>query len=173
MKYWTGVGSRDITPEQFKIMEEIGSCLASLGWILRSGGAAGSDTAFEKGVDDIGSRLKHIYIPWGKPGYQQFLATDYAAEIAPKYVPHWSVLRSPHRKLHIRNINQVIGHEETPNPSSVLVACTRDGGYKGGTATALRCADDFGVPIVNIGDMRYRHMSAGTVVETIMRLVND
>lgn len=56
---YTGIGSRETPPEIQEIMTNYARKLDKLGFILRSGGAMGADTAFEKG-----STNKEIYLPW-------------------------------------------------------------------------------------------------------------
>jgi predicted Rossmann fold nucleotide-binding protein DprA/Smf involved in DNA uptake len=61
--YYSGIGSRR-TPENIQeLMVKLGHYLAGRGWVLRSGGAEGADTAFEKGCDQVHGR-KEIFLPW-------------------------------------------------------------------------------------------------------------
>src|SRR5690606_12262312 len=65
MKYYTGIGSRETPKDILCLMVEVARKLSHLGWILRSGGAEGADTAFEIGALDKGAIvLPEIYIPW-------------------------------------------------------------------------------------------------------------
>jgi len=50
MKFYTGVGSRKTPLSILKVMRKLGYKLAIDGWMLRSGGADGADSAFEKGA---------------------------------------------------------------------------------------------------------------------------
>ena len=63
MKYYTGVGNRNTPADILEDMEQIARVFARLGWVLRSGGANGADSAFELGCD-IENGLKEIYLPW-------------------------------------------------------------------------------------------------------------
>ena len=63
MRYYTGVGSRKTPGAIFDLMGEIGRNLAIDGYVLRSGGASGADTAFEQGCD-LHEGMKEIYLPW-------------------------------------------------------------------------------------------------------------
>lgn len=49
MKTYTGIGSRETPYEIQDLMKRIAFKLAENGWLLRSGGAEGADTAFENG----------------------------------------------------------------------------------------------------------------------------
>jgi hypothetical protein len=63
-KFYTGVGSREITSEEFNLIRSISNFLSGK-FCLRSGKALGSDTAFEVGVSESPfPNNKEIYIPW-------------------------------------------------------------------------------------------------------------
>jgi predicted Rossmann fold nucleotide-binding protein DprA/Smf involved in DNA uptake len=49
MKYYAGIGSRETPKEICNKMTEIASLLEKQDFVLRSGGANGADSAFEKG----------------------------------------------------------------------------------------------------------------------------
>ena len=61
--YYTGIGSRDTPKKYLRYMELAATYLAENGLILRSGGADGADTAFEKGCDFVNGK-KEIFLPW-------------------------------------------------------------------------------------------------------------
>ena len=61
--YYTGIGSRNIPDTYFNLIVVIAEYMAKQGYILRSGGADGSDTAFEIGCDKVNGK-KEIYLPW-------------------------------------------------------------------------------------------------------------
>lgn len=145
---YTGVGSRE-TPEHIQeIITKIAIQLDNLGYTLRSGGADGADTAFSKG-----SSNKEIYIPWkgfaeGKvPDYSSF-ADDLLKEVHPAY----EKLSQGAKKLHLRNVNQVLG-DNLNKPSNFLICWAKtdkNGIPKGGTRTAWMIAKKFGVPCFNL-----------------------
>jgi hypothetical protein len=56
--YYAGIGSRTTPPEFQEYFSVLGQVLQNLGWTLRSGGADGADSAFEKYVT-----RKEIYLP--------------------------------------------------------------------------------------------------------------
>ena len=60
---YAGIGSRETPPDILLKMVKIGCHLAKMGWTLRSGGAPGADSAFEKGCD-LGGGDKQIFLPW-------------------------------------------------------------------------------------------------------------
>ncbi|WNL63286.1 hypothetical protein [Citrobacter phage Tr1] len=164
--FYTGVGSRDITDEEWDTMVAIAKWLAKW-YILRSGKASGSDSAFEYGVSISEYKdNKEIYIPWPKfegneisgeviplsrpDSVNYALTLQYAKEIHPAF----ERLSQGAKKLHQRNVHQVLGRDlENPNPSKFLLACSdedKHGDVKGGTRTAWMLAKKFGTPCFNI-----------------------
>ena len=164
--FYTGVGSRDITDEEWDIIEGIAKWLAPM-YTLRSGKAAGADSAFEYGVSiSDAPDNKEIYIPWPKfegneisgekisldrPDSVNFaLSLQYAKDIHPA----WERLTQGAKKLHQRNVHQVLGRNlDKPVPSDFLLACSdedKHGDVKGGTRTAWMLAKEFNVPCLNI-----------------------
>ena len=143
-KCYTGIGSRQTPPEILSIMTRFALKMSRLGWILRSGGAVGADTAFEKGAT-----RKDITIASD--------ATPEAMKIAAKYHPMWSACSRYAQKLHGRNAFQVLGRD-LKSPSSFLICWTIDGCISnkdrkretGGTGTAISIADAHGVKIFNL-----------------------
>lgn len=61
-KFYTGVGSRGVGPdsEDYELLRNVATKLKACGWRLRSGHAAGADSAFEEGAFPNCD----IYIPW-------------------------------------------------------------------------------------------------------------
>jgi hypothetical protein len=78
-KFYTGVGSRKTPPHILKVMRQLATKLNSDGWVLRSGGADGADTAFEQGSSVVSPPLSVIY--------RAMDATQAAMAIAAKAVP--------------------------------------------------------------------------------------
>ena len=146
-KYYTGVGSRQTPENVLALMTLTADLLEQSGYILRSGGALGADTAFEQGVRD--QRNKQIY-------YAE-QASPAAMEIAAKYHPAWHHCKPYARKLHGRNSFQVLGFDLNA-PSEFLICWTPDGCIRhidrsiqtGGTGTAISIAEAHGVSIINL-----------------------
>lgn len=137
--YYTGVGARTTPISILKDMTDIAVYLEKRSIILRSGGAIGADAAFEKGVNN--SSLKEIYY-----------ANDYnkeTMEIASKIHPNWNACSNYAKKLHARNIKQVLGRD-LKTPSSFLICWTKDGKDVGGTRTAIVCARNNNIPVFNL-----------------------
>lgn len=171
-KFYTGVGSSSETPENVShAMKVIAATLASKGYWLRSGCAQGADTAFENGVKEIihdhttivdRSHQCELYIPWNgfenkfKDGSAIFCPTDFqnydeASKIASKIHPAWDRLSCGGRKLHTRNVYQVLG-KDLRSPSEFLICWAQPtvNGVKGGTNTAYQIAKAYGIPIYNL-----------------------
>lgn len=150
MIYYCGVGSRKTPPIVCSAMTHIALQLQEKGYILRSGGADGADTAFENGAGN----LKEIFVPWDgfngrKLSKNCHLYTEEATEIAMKFVSHWDFLTKPSKKLHTRNVHQVLGLD-LKTPVKFLICWTENGKLNGGTATAIKIAQFHGIRVINL-----------------------
>ena len=157
---YAGIGSRSTPPQILNLMTQLASKLENLGYTLRSGGAAGADTAFERGVSNPANR--QIYLPGPNfnlktagqlgfidstklPNWQQAIATVNQFHPAPEKLSEYA------RNLMARNAMQVLG--QTMNqPAKMVVAWTPGGQVTGGTGQALRMAQAYKIPIRNLGD---------------------
>lgn len=150
-RYYTGIGARKTPPEIMVVERQVASSLERHGYILRSGGAAGSDTAFEQGV--IRPTNKRIYLPWhgfnGRASKYN-TPTREAIELASRYHPAWEKLGQASRKLMGRNSHQVLGYDLV-TPSEFIICWTPGGEMVGGTSQALRIGLDHKIPIINLG----------------------
>ncbi len=149
MKFYTGIGSRQTPKDICDLMTRTAAELEGAGYILRSGGAEGADTAFEKGV----KLRKEIYIPWknfnGNPSLL-FEPSQEAIEMARQFHPAWDKCSKGAKILHARNCHQILGKDLKTN--SLFALCWTPGGrLTGGTAQALRIAMHYGIPICNFG----------------------
>ncbi len=162
IKFYTGIGSRN-TPDTVQQIEQLlAAHLEGRGYCLRSGGATGSDSAFERGV--TAAEHKEIYIPWS--GFNDYTAgpgiidttalenRNRAAEIAMTVHPAWDRLTRGARALHTRNVYQVLGFDL--NTHSRFVVCwaeyqgNRHNAVKGGTNTAVQLALQHNIPVINL-----------------------
>jgi hypothetical protein len=145
------IGHRDAPPEILNKITQIAEFFAKKGWVLRSGGADGVDSAAELGFNNaVGG--KEIYLPWkGFNENESLLEWSKANwDEASKFHPNWENLKGAVRQLHARNMAIILGLDNN-NPSDIIVAYTRNGEEVGGTATGLRCAAAHEVPIFNLG----------------------
>lgn len=164
---YAGIGSRETPQDVLEDMVSVGHHLANIGWTLRSGGAGGADTAFERGCDQ-GNGTKEIFIPWN--GFSGRYLNEYglivyqdpqAEEIASKFHPNWSACKDGARKLHSRNVAQILGADIDTDLQTDLVICwTKNASGAGGTGQALRIAKHYGIPIFDLGNPRnYDHLT--------------
>lgn len=176
-KYYTMIGSRS-TPESTQhLMILLAKKLCSQGYIGRSGGADGADSALEKGVIEYITENKlpathagnymEIYLPWKDfnrrdssfCGYYTLprLHNQFDAEkIASNTHPAWDKCSQGAKKLHTRNVYQLLG-KDLATPSKFVI-CWAEPKYKdrrteevlGGTATGVKLGIDNGAEIINL-----------------------
>lgn len=155
-KYYAGIGSRETPTEILEMMQKLALKLKSDGYILRSGGAGGADSAFAKELND---EDKQIFLPWYRFNglNSEFTsASPRAFEIAKSYHPAWERCSAGVKKLHARNVYQVLGPDIEPKSYSKFVVCwTRNAERVGGTATAIKIAEDVGIPVYNLANKEH------------------
>lgn len=152
-EFYTGVGSRSTPPLIILLIRRISQYQKQSGFILRSGHAPGADQAFEYGANEN----CEIYLPWAKfeieveiNGTAYYDPTEQAMAMAEEFHPAWNKLGQGGQKLHARNCHQVLGYD-LQSPSKELICWTRDGLTRGGTATAIKIADRYDIPVINLG----------------------
>lgn len=181
--FYTGIGSRETPEEVCKQIRHLAGHFALSGFILRSGKADGSDYAFQRGVELMlkGTGLREdlhpyaeVYKPW--PSFNHQYCGDWdveldnlpnvleAEEIASKTHPAWDRLKQGARKMHTRNVYQVLG-KNLKSPSNFLVCYAPPvgdkGAVKGGTNTAVQLALQHDVPVFNL----HRKADLGRLVQ--------
>lgn len=149
MKYYAGVGSRETPQDVLKTMWKIGNYLATKGHILRSGGAKGADTAFENGCDSVGGSKEIFYANNNKGTLMLAEAIPIAEQIVSSVHPAWDRCNVYVRKLHTRNVAQVMG-ADLKHPVDFLVCWTKNGKKIGGTSTAISIAEMNNIPVFNL-----------------------
>lgn len=137
IKIYAGIGARDTPHDICKKESQLAYDLQQLGYTLYSGGAIGSDQAFERGA----GKLKMIW----RPNH----VTPAALELAKKYHPKWHKCDFDAKKLLARNGFQVLGFN-LDKPVDFVLCYTKDGKDSGGTGQALRIARDYGIPVFNL-----------------------
>lgn len=148
MLYYAGIGSRETPRELLDLFTRVAKYLSTKNYILRSGGAKGSDKAFE-----LGAIHKEIYLPWkGFEGNNSNLIVkdEKAFEIAEKYHPRWVYLSQSAQKLQARNSHQILG-KDLASPSDFVICWTKGGKGSGGTGQAIRIAKDYNIPVFDCG----------------------
>jgi hypothetical protein len=163
-KFYAGIGSRETPQDVLNAMQEIAYQLGSKGYVLRSGGAIGADTAFFNGANKQGLPIPKVYLPsaWFN-GYRHCPILGFfdsttaptwseALALVDKYHPAPEKLSEFARKLMARNAYQVLS-TTLKDPVDFVICWTKGGKLVGGTAQAMKIAMDFGVPIYNLANV--------------------
>lgn len=146
-KYYAGIGSRETPIKLQTEIDKIVNLLNNHNYILRSGGAVGADSMFEKNAI-----MKEIFLPWKEyNGNKSLLFNDNIIgwDMAKKYHPAWNNLTHGAKKMMVRNCYQILGYDLN-TPVDFVVCWTKGGKLKGGTAMAMRIAMDLNIPIYNL-----------------------
>ena len=153
MKYYAGIGSRETPDSILDIMKKLSQIFQNKGFVLNSGGANGADKAF---AEDI--HLKQIFIPWNgfnglyHNGKDVILEhNEMAGVLASELHPAWNKCSQGAKKLHQRNIHQILGRD-LDTLVSFVVCYTKDAKLQGGTATAIRLANLNNIKVINLGN---------------------
>ena len=156
--YYAGIGSRK-TPQAILIqMKVLAFILAEKGFVLRSGGADGADSAFEQGCDRING-VKEIYLPWKRFNENEsplFEPDSSIRKYASQFHPVWETLSFSVKQLHARNCQQVLG-KDLQSPSAFVLCWTSPN--HGGTSQAIRVAEANGIPVINMALYKGRPVS--------------
>lgn len=150
-RFYAGIGSRETPAPILAQFYMLAADLADAGWTLRSGGAEGADQSFEQGLS--AGHPREIFLPWrGFAGNESplFTPSPDALALAEQFHPAWARCSAAARKLHARNMHQVLG-ADLATPVEFVVCWTKEGSGAGGTGQALRVARDRGIPIFDFG----------------------
>jgi len=153
-KFYAGIGSRETPPGVEPMIEEASGFLGKLGFTLRSGGAPGADSMFEK----YHKGEMEIYLPW--KGFNDNISDLYldnidqtkvseAREIAREHHPSWARLSIGAKKLMTRNTFQILGND-LKTQVKFVVCWTKGGTINSGTGQAMRIAKSLNIPIFNL-----------------------
>lgn len=155
-KYYAGVGSRKTPEVILSLMRELGEELSN-GWVLRSGHADGADKAFEEGAVKGRGKME-IFLPWDgfnnghrDKGHIVPRLSEYHFEIVKQAHPAYAWLSTTIRKLHARNVCQVLG-EDLKTPVTCVLCWTPRGKGGGGTGSAIRIANLRQIPVFDFGN---------------------
>lgn len=155
-KRYSGIGSRKIVPDIKTRQVRIGALLASLGYTLISGGASGSDSAFEEGCDSVNGS-KRIFLPHkGFNGHdseyyvENWVFREEAAKLAKSFYGNsWNHITPFAKAAHTRNVAQILGWD-LQTPVEFGFCYTDNGKPKGGTAQAIKVAKHYNIPMYNL-----------------------
>lgn len=153
---YAGIGSRSTPPEILTQISRVAGRLSANGYLLRSGGATGADTAFESGAD----MASEIFLPWRRFNDNDsplFTPSQVAFRLAATLHPAWSRLDGKAQHLMARNCHQILGLD-LRSPVDFVVAWTPDGAETeaertretGCTGQAIALADRNGIPVFNL-----------------------
>ncbi len=153
---YAGIGSRSTPPEILTQISRVAGRLSANGYVLRSGGATGADTAFESGAD----MASEIFLPWRRFNDNDsplFSPSVEAFRLAAALHPAWSKVDGKAQHLLARNCHQILGLDLC-SPVDFVVAWTPDGAETeaersretGGTGQAIALADRNGIPVFNL-----------------------
>jgi hypothetical protein len=155
-EYYSGVGSRETPPLILLLMKRIAEYHYRKMITLRSGHAPGADRAFEHGAHEN----CQIFLPWSSfeahleiEGISFDEPTEAAMLMAAKFHPVWNKLAPGAKKLHARNCHQVLG-PYLDSPSKYVICWTPGGVVKGGTATAIKIAEHYHIPVFNLANTK-------------------
>jgi len=139
--FYAGIGARSTPLPTLDLMTRIAHRLEVRGYQLRSGGAKGADTAFERGT-----RWPCIYTSGDR-------FTQHHIDIARTHHPAWDRLSGYVQGLMVRNVAIILGANYDTGftcPSKFVVCWTPNSAVTGGTGHSLRVADTFNIPIYNL-----------------------
>lgn len=155
MRYYAGIGKhKDVPDGVIYACKCLATIFEELGYILRSGGAPGCDSAFESGVTK--NKNKQIFLPWkGFNGNKSsFVSPSINAENLSRVLfPHWQGISRGARLLTARNVHQIYGPEIGISPLSEFVIYWSPKS-DGGTGRTLKIAKDANsdMPLYNLAD---------------------
>lgn len=167
---YAGVGARKTPYPIGELMTQIAERASADEWTLRSGGAEGADTFFERGA---GTRAEiHLAKPRASHPHGLVQATDLHRRLVEKFHPRPRSLSPNAYELMARNGCQVFGSNFT-RPVSVLCCWTPGGAAGGGTGQAIRYARAAGIPVLDLGDPAHQGITADEAYDELKQLASD
>lgn len=159
MRY-AGIGSRSAPLGTRGCCVTVARKMREQGWILRSGGAEGCDTAFAKGAGD----QAEIFLPWPDFGQEMYAEpspwferpvelprpSSMALKMVSTFHPAPSRLSWAAKQLHGRNCHIILGRH-LDAPVDRVICWTLDE-HRGGTSFALRVARAHDIEVHNLAD---------------------
>lgn len=146
---YAGIGSRQTPEHILKVFTSLATYLDTEDFVLRSGGANGADSAFERGATE-----SEIYLPWKGFNHNSsslYPPTSQAYKMAEHYHPGWTYCSHAAKAFHARNCHQILG-PDLDLPVAFVICWTTNGKIKGGTGQALRMAKSLDITVFNFGD---------------------
>lgn len=167
---YTGIGHRKIPNYISDIFFKVGALLGENGFILRSGGAVGSDSAFEKGCDSVNGK-KEIYLPY--KGFNNNNSSLYdvgtdAINYASRLHPYWNRKSRIAKLLLARNVYQILGLDLSTPTDLIVCYCEA---RPSGTTFALKIANKYKqIYVLNLADvLKYPQEDTDKVLRVIKK----
>lgn len=164
MYYYAGIGARKTPSHVLQYMELQGKLLAEKGYILRSGGAQGADSAFERGCDSVGGN-KQI---WSTRNSHEWERHDWVVNIVSEvcWEKPFLSMQPYMQQLVGRNTYQLYGDpalfDDCVKSAFVLYwSEPKDGeNCSGGTRYAIRMASAARIPCFNLYNQKTDYEAA-------------
>ena len=137
-KYYAGIGARNTPDPILSKMENFAKALNDLGYHLRSGGAKGADSAFERATPYTCREI-----------FTEKDATPESIQLTKYYHPNWKACNELMKRFHGRNLMIILG-KNLRTPVDFVVCYTWNGKESGGTGQALRIAYGNKITIYNL-----------------------
>jgi|SRR5579859_964639 len=147
-RIYAGIGSRETPPEILDLMERIAMFLARRGVVLRSGGARGADSAFERGCKRANGR-REIFLGELSPEQRVKIHTSSAYKVLLAVNPYLPHITRSQQVLIERDVLQILG-ADLATPVQRVVCWTPNGVAEGGTRYALAVAYDNDIQVDNL-----------------------
>jgi len=155
--YYAGIGSRNTPNEILSLLTSLAEQLALKGYILRSGGAKGADSAFEKGCDKVHGN-KEIFLPW--KNFENNTSSLFINSIIPndlitiakEFYPSFDYSSKGVKKIYARNVQQILGEKPNVSLPSSFVLCWTDRSRipVAGTMFGITLAESRNIPVFNL-----------------------
>ena len=170
MRYYTGVGSRDVPAEIARLQKRIGRELAKKGFSLLTGGATGSDYNFLYGACRVNPELAQVWRPvisnqepsaGSIPSFAKGVSIHYIDEDEFEFARHYMItegvlptfdgMDAVSQNLHARNYYQIFSiFVVAPSEFVVYYAKEFRGVVRGGTRSAVGVGRVEGIPTYNL-----------------------
>lgn len=151
MNFFTGIGSRKTPSSLYPLIKDLAEKLIEKDYVLRSGGAKGADSLWERAYNELGGKME-IFLPFKNFENNKsslYVSAPAAYLIAEKIHPAWHRCSKFARDCHARNVHQILGID-LRSPSNFVVSWTEDGKASGGSATAMNLAKEQNIFVYNL-----------------------
>ena len=160
----TIIGSRETPANILTFMRKIAKYCATNNIVVRSGKAGGADAAAIYGCMDADKEGRlvaqpEMFIPWNRFGEASMStkwdinlgSNEEAYVIASNLHPAWERCSQGAKKLHTRNVGQILGSNLNSPTDVVLYWCNEKGGEPtGGTVTAVNLGKEHECITINM-----------------------